>query len=47
MDTSLTGGGDISDRGGAIHDNRLDMYMEHRADAIEFGVQHLEVIIRD
>ena len=37
----------VTDRGGAIHDNRLDMYMEHRADAIEFGVQHLEVIIRD
>ena len=37
----------VTDRGGAIHDNRLDMYMEKRKDAMEFGVQHLEVIIRD
>lgn len=37
----------VSDRGGAISRGRLDLYMDSRADAMEFGVQELEVIIRN
>lgn len=37
----------VTDRGGAINGNRLDMYMERREDALEFGVQNLEVFIRE
>ena len=36
----------VTDRGGAIHGNRLDLYIEHRKDAIVFGVQELEVLIK-
>ena len=36
----------VTDRGGAIRGNRLDLYMEKRKDALEFGVQELEVLIR-
>ncbi len=36
----------VSDRGGAIKGNRLDLYMERREDAIKFGVQELEVFIK-
>lgn len=34
------------DHGGAIKGNRLDLYMEDRNRALDFGVQYLEVIIR-
>ena len=36
----------VTDRGGAIHGDRLDLYMESRKDALKFGVQDLEAIIR-
>ena len=36
----------VTDRGGAIHGNRLDLYIEHRKDAMKFGVQELEVLIK-
>ncbi len=36
----------VVDRGSAIEGNRLDLYMENRSDAIEFGVQELEVFIK-
>ncbi|MCO1599862.1 3D domain-containing protein [Desulfosporosinus nitroreducens] len=36
----------VSDRGGAIKGNRLDLYMERREDALRFGVQRLEVFIK-
>lgn len=35
-----------TDRGGAIRGNRLDLYMEKRKDALEFGVQEMEVWIK-
>ena len=37
----------VTDRGGAISRGRLDLYMDKRSDAIRFGVQELEVIIKD
>jgi len=37
----------VTDRGEAIHGDRLDLYMESRKDALEFGVQDLEVYIRN
>jgi 3D (Asp-Asp-Asp) domain-containing protein len=37
----------VTDRGGAIHGDRLDLYMENRKDAMKFGVQELEVFIRE
>jgi 3D (Asp-Asp-Asp) domain-containing protein len=36
----------VTDRGGAIKGNRLDLFMESRAEALEFGVQELEVLIK-
>jgi 3D (Asp-Asp-Asp) domain-containing protein len=36
----------VTDRGGAIKGNRLDLFMEDRKKALEFGVQELEVFIR-
>lgn len=36
----------VIDRGGAIHGDRLDLYMESRKDAMKFGVQELEVFIK-
>lgn len=36
----------VTDRGGAIHGNKLDIYMENRSDAIGFGVRELEVWIK-
>ena len=36
----------VTDRGGAIHGNRLDLYIEHHKDAMEFGVKELEVLIK-
>lgn len=36
-----------TDRGGAIRGNRLDLYMEKREDALKFGVQELEVFIKN
>lgn len=36
----------VVDRGGAIKGDRLDLYMESRKDAMEFGVRYLEVVIR-
>ncbi|MBC2723512.1 3D domain-containing protein [Desulfosporosinus sp.] len=35
----------VTDRGGAICGDKLDLYMENRRDAIEFGVWELEVRI--
>lgn len=37
----------VTDRGGAIHGDRLDLYMERREDALRFGVQWLEVWIKE
>lgn len=37
----------VTDRGGAIVGERLDVYMENRAEALQFGVQELEVWIRE
>lgn len=37
----------VTDRGGAIHGDRLDLYMERYDDAMEFGVRELEVFIRE
>lgn len=37
----------VTDRGGAIKGNRLDLYMESRSDAMEFGVWELEVWIKE
>lgn len=37
----------VSDRGEDISRGRLDVFMESRKDALEFGVQNLEVIIRN
>ncbi|BAE83992.1 hypothetical protein DSY2203 [Desulfitobacterium hafniense Y51] len=37
----------VTDRGGAIVGDRLDLYMESRAEALHFGVQELEVWIRE
>lgn len=31
------------DTGGAIKGNRIDMYFDNHADAVEFGVQYMEV----
>ncbi len=36
----------VTDRGGAIKGDRLDMYMESRKDALKFGAPELEVQIR-
>lgn len=36
----------VTDRGGAIKGNRLDLFMENREDALQFGKQTLEVVVR-
>lgn len=36
----------VTDRGGAIRGNRLDVFMESREEALQFGKQTLEVVIR-
>jgi len=36
----------VTDRGGAIKGNRLDLFMESRKDAMEFGIREMEVFIR-
>ncbi len=36
----------VVDRGGAIYGDRLDLFMESRKEALEFGVKYLEVIIK-
>ena len=36
----------VTDRGGAIYGDRLDMYVESRKDAMKFGVKYLEVLVR-
>ena len=36
----------VTDRGGAIYGDRLDLFMEKRKDALKFGVQELEVLIK-
>lgn len=36
----------VTDRGGAIKGDRLDLYFEKRSNAFEFGVQDLEVWIK-
>ena len=35
----------VFDRGGAIYDNRLDVFFNTHQEALEWGVQHLEVKI--
>ena len=35
----------VTDRGGAIRGDRLDLFMESRGRAIAFGKQRLEVVI--
>lgn len=37
----------VSDRGGAITTRRLDIFMESRSDALEFGRRELEVFVLD
>lgn len=34
------------DCGGAIKENRIDVYFENHQDALEFGVQHAEVFVK-
>ena len=36
----------VTDRGNAIRGDKLDLYMESRKEAMEFGVQYLEVYIK-
>ena len=36
----------VEDRGGGIRGDRLDLYIESLEDALEFGVQDLEVFIK-
>ena len=36
----------VTDRGGAIYGDRLDLFMESRKDALRFGVQDLGVLIK-
>ncbi len=36
----------VTDRGGSIKGNRLDVFIENREEALQFGKQTLEVIIR-
>jgi len=36
----------VTDRGGSITGDRLDMYMESREDALKFGDRELEVRIK-
>lgn len=36
----------VTDRGSVIKGDRLDLYFENRKDALRFGVQYLEVVIR-
>jgi len=35
----------VTDRGGAIRGDRLDLFMESRGKAMDFGKQRLEVVI--
>ena len=35
----------VEDRGGYISDNRLDIYMDSREEAVEFGRKELEVTV--
>jgi len=37
----------VEDRGGAIKGDKLDLFFENRKDALKFGVQRLEVEIRE
>ena len=34
------------DKGGAIKDNRIDVYFDSHQDALEFGVQYADVLIK-
>lgn len=36
----------ITDRGSAIYGDRLDLFMESRKEALDFGIRYLEVVIR-
>ncbi|WP_242833537.1 3D domain-containing protein [Desulfosporosinus youngiae] len=36
----------VTDRGGAITEDKLDLYMESREDALQFGAQEFEVLIK-
>ena len=33
----------VEDRGGAIKGNRIDIYFESHQEALDFGVQHIEI----
>lgn len=37
----------VLDRGGAIEGNRLDVFFHSHAEALEWGVKHLDVQVRD
>ena len=37
----------VTDRGGAIKGDRLDIFMKNRKNALKFGVEYLEVWIRE
>jgi 3D (Asp-Asp-Asp) domain-containing protein len=37
---------EIKDRGGAIQGNRLDVYFDTHQEALEWGVQYLDVLIK-
>lgn len=35
----------VQDRGGAIKENRIDVYFDHHQEALEFGVQNKEIFM--
>ena len=37
----------VQDRGGAIKDNRIDVYFESHEEALQFGVQYKEVFMKE
>ena len=37
----------VQDRGGAIKGNRIDVYFESHEEALQFGVQHKEIFMKE